>query len=122
MDEIAVSLRDLRGFPDGDGLTEPVPIVDGVDDRCAANTERVNDSHGNQTVDTDTGLFIDAEDFLLTVDVIGAVAGFAVVIDEEAVQPSSEHEDVTRLCDVQAPRSLLATGESGILPLRKGSV
>ena len=112
----------LRGSPDGNGLSKPVPIVDGIDHRCATNTERVNNPHGGQTVDTDARLFIDVEDFPLTVDLVGTVADCVVVIDKEAVQARSEHEDVTRFCDVQAPRSLLATGEDRILPFRKGSI
>ena len=82
----------------------------------------MNNTHGSQTIDADAGLLIDIKHFLLTVDLVGTVAGCAVVIGEEAVQARSEHEDVTGLCDVQAPRSLLATGEGGILPLRKGGI
>jgi len=111
-----------RGFPDSNGLRKPIPIVDGVDDRRVVNAERVNNAHGSQAVDADGRLVVNIEDFLLAVDLVGTVADRAVVIDEEAVQARSEHEDVTRLCNVQAPRSLLATGECGIFPLQKGGI
>jgi len=111
-----------RGSPNRDGLSKPVPIVYSVDDRRVVNTERMNDAHGGQTVDADARLSVNVKDFLLTVDLIGAVTGRAVVIDEETVQTRSEDEDIPGLCDVQAPRSLLSAGEGRISPSRKGSV
>ena len=110
------------GSPDGNGLCKPVSVVDSVDDWRTVNTKRVNHTHGSQTVDAHTRLLIDVKDFLLTVDLVGTAAGRAVVIGEETVQARSEHEDITRFRDVQAPRSRLATGECRIFPLREGSV
>ena len=89
-----------RGFPDGNGLPEPVPVVNGIDDRPVVDTERVNDTHSGQTVDADGGLVVNIEDFLLTVDLVGTVADCTVVIGEEAVQACSEYEDVTGLGNV----------------------
>ena len=89
-----------QGFPDGNGLPKPVSIINSADDRCMVNAEGVNNAHGRQTVDANAGLFIDLKDFLLTVDLVGTVADCVVVIDKEAVQACSEHEDVTRLGNV----------------------
>ena len=114
--------RISRGFPDGNGLPKPIPVVNGFGDRFVVKTERVNDTHSSQTVDADGGFVVNVEDFPLTVDLVRTVADRIVIIDEEAVQACSEDEDVTGLRNVQAPRSLLATGEGGIFPLRKGGI
>lgn len=111
-----------RGFPDGNSLPKPIPIVNGIDDWRTVNAELVNNTYGSQTVDAHTGLSINVKDLLLTVDLVGTIADRTVIIDEETVQAGSEYEDVARLRDVQAPRSFFATGEDGIFPPREGSV
>ena len=111
-----------RGFPDSNSLSKPVPVIDSFYDWSTANAERVNNAYCGQTVDANTGLLVDMKDFFLTVDLVGVVAGGAVVIDKETVQSRSKHEDVPRLRDMQAPRGLLSASEGWILPLREGCI
>lgn len=111
-----------RRSPDRDRLSKPVPIIYSVDNWRVVNTERVNNAHSGQTVYPNARLSIDTKNFFLTVDPVGATADRTVVIDEEAVQACSEDEDVARLCDLQAPRGLLSSGEGRIFPLRERSV
>ena len=111
-----------RRSPDSNGLPKPVPIIKGVDNRLVVYAERVNNTHGGQTVYANARLPVDMENFFLTVHPIGTVAGRAVVVGEEAVQACSKYEDVVRLGDLQAPRGLLSSGKAWIFPLRERSV
>ena len=82
----------------------------------------MNNTYSCQTVYANARLFVDVNNFFLTVDPIGAIADRIVVVDEEAVQAGSEDEDVVRFCNLQTPRSFLSSGEPWIFPLRERSV
>ena len=111
-----------RRSPNRDRLPKPVPIINSVDGWRVIDAKRVNDTHRCQTVNADARLPVDVKDFFLTIDLVGAVTGGAVVINEETVQAGSKDEDVARVCDMQAPRGLLSASERWVFPFRKRSV
>ena len=111
-------LQDLRRGPSGDGSREPVPVFGGGDNGGRIDAQLVGRPNSGQTVDTDTGFAVDIEDLRLAFECCGARG--CVVVIEEAVQPSTEDEDIAGFGYVQSPGGGLVGIERWVLPFLEG--
>lgn len=111
--------KSLGGGPDGDSLSEPVPIIHRANNRFITKRHLVHCSNRRQTINADARVRVNAHDIRLAIDLTWLDANRGVVVDEEAVDPSSIDEDVMGIGDVHAPSRCLVPIKRRVLPLRE---